>query len=224
MSPHYLSILVVPCETSMFKKSPCSKRNWSKLPCGLHCVMRPWFDFLFWRYVYCLLVYIVCFPTYLSFFTFSLLKKSFENRPAPFQAGCHERRLNPSLVFMFILCCSTFLSIGESVLLLLGLVFPYQTKRLVGETSPKWPILCRVGRKTATQSIAYIYPLSVCASVSSPCCSAWRPVTESLAHTVSLSCSRSCQPCRCKPASYVCGLLSFFVESSLIMHWMVASD
>ena len=141
-----------------------------------------------------------------------------------FQAGCHERRLNPSLVFMFILCCSTFLSIGESVLLLLGLVFPYQTKRLVGETSPKWPILCRVGHKTATQSIAYIYPLSVCASVSSPCCSAWRPVTESLAHTVSLSCSRSYQPCRCKPASYVCGLLSFFVESSLIMHWMVAGD
>jgi len=30
----------------------------------------------------------------------------------------------------------------------LGFVFPYQAKRLALETSPKLPILCRVGRKT----------------------------------------------------------------------------
>jgi len=35
----------------------------------------------------------------------------------------------------------------------LGLVFPYQAKRLAWGTSPKWPILCRVGCKTTTQSI-----------------------------------------------------------------------
>jgi len=29
-----------------------------------------------------------------------------------------------------------------------GLVFPYQARRLGCGTSPKWPILCRVGRKT----------------------------------------------------------------------------
>jgi len=29
----------------------------------------------------------------------------------------------------------------------LGLVFPYHAKRLARRTSPKWPILCRVGRK-----------------------------------------------------------------------------
>jgi len=28
--------------------------------------------------------------------------------------------------------------------LVLGLVFPYQDKRLVWGTSPKWPILCRI--------------------------------------------------------------------------------
>jgi len=28
----------------------------------------------------------------------------------------------------------------------LGLVFPYQGKRLAWGTSPKWPILCWVGR------------------------------------------------------------------------------
>jgi len=35
----------------------------------------------------------------------------------------------------------------------LGLVFPYQAKRLAWRTSPKWPILCQVGCKTLTRSI-----------------------------------------------------------------------
>jgi len=35
----------------------------------------------------------------------------------------------------------------------LGLVFPHQAKRLACRTSPIWPILCRAGRKTLTQSI-----------------------------------------------------------------------
>jgi len=30
----------------------------------------------------------------------------------------------------------------------LGVVFPYQAKRLAWGTSSKWPILCQVGRKT----------------------------------------------------------------------------
>jgi len=36
----------------------------------------PWFDFWSQRYMYCLLVYIVCFPTYPLFFTFFLLISS----------------------------------------------------------------------------------------------------------------------------------------------------
>jgi len=36
----------------------------------------------------------------------------------------------------------------------LGLVFPYQAKRLAWGTSPKWPILCWVGHKTLTQSVS----------------------------------------------------------------------
>jgi len=35
----------------------------------------------------------------------------------------------------------------------LHLVFPHQAKRLAWGTSPKWPVLCWVGRKTTTQSI-----------------------------------------------------------------------
>ena len=38
----------------------------------------------------------------------------------------------------------------------LGLVFPYQAKRLAWGTSPNWPVLCWVGRKTTTQSM---YPV-----------------------------------------------------------------
>ena len=30
--------------------------------------------------------------------------------------------------------------------------FPYQAERLAWEMCPKWPMLCRVGRKTTTQS------------------------------------------------------------------------
>jgi len=33
---------------------------------------------------------------------------------------------------------------------MLGFVFPCQTKRLVWGRLQKWPILCRVGRKTLT--------------------------------------------------------------------------
>jgi len=40
--------------------------------CRLRGVMRPGFDFWLRRYIYCLLVYIVCFPTYPFVFTFSL--------------------------------------------------------------------------------------------------------------------------------------------------------
>jgi len=35
----------------------------------------------------------------------------------------------------------------------LGFVFPFQAKRLAWGTYPKWPIFCRVGHKTTTQSI-----------------------------------------------------------------------
>ena len=58
-------------------------------PCRLRGIMRPWFNFWFWRYTYCLLVNITCLPIYPLFLTFPhlsppLLIFSFENRPAPF--------------------------------------------------------------------------------------------------------------------------------------------
>jgi len=54
---------------------------------------------------------------------------------------------------VFILCCSTFFWWWMCAYVVLGFVFPYQAKLLACRTSPKWPILCRVGCKTTTQSI-----------------------------------------------------------------------
>ena len=92
--------------------------------------MRPWFNFWFRHYihVYCFLVHIVCFSSYpfLHFFRTYLLPYLpflFRIDPLHFQAGCLRRRLKLALVFVFILCCSTFLLIGECVLFVLGLVF-----------------------------------------------------------------------------------------------------
>ena len=75
--------------------------------------------------------------------------------PLRFPAGCRKRRLNLALVFVFMLCCSTFVLIGECVLLfLLRLVFfPYQAKRLAWGNVSEVPILCRVGRKTVIPNI-----------------------------------------------------------------------
>jgi len=65
-------------------------------------------------------------------------------------------RLNLALVFVFILCCSAFLLIDECVpFCCVGFRTFFHTKRRdrLGELSPKLPVFCRVGRKTATQSI-----------------------------------------------------------------------
>jgi len=60
-------------------------------------------------------------PLFVHYFlTYLYLYLSFLLRidPLCFQVGCPKRRLNLALVFVFILCCSTFLLIGECMLLL----------------------------------------------------------------------------------------------------------
>jgi len=61
-------------------------------------------------------------------------------RSLGFQAGCHKRRLNLALVFLcFVLQYISF-DWWMYAFVMLGLVFPYQAKRLAWGTSPKWPI------------------------------------------------------------------------------------
>jgi len=121
----------------------------------LRGVMHPWFNFWFWCYIY-----IVCFPNYPFFFTFFLLTfsltYSFPLRidPLRFRVGCRKRRLNLALVFLCLFCCNTFFDWWMRAFVVLGLVFSYtKPSDWLAETSVKWPILCRVGRKITTQSI-----------------------------------------------------------------------
>jgi len=75
--------------------------------------------------------------------------------PICFQVGGHKRQPNLALFFGFILCCAigSFLCSSifcyRCIFLLLCLFQFFSTKPSdwLGRTSPKWPNLCRVGRK-----------------------------------------------------------------------------
>ena len=124
--------------------------------CGLQGVMCPWFDFRFLCYMYCLLVYIICFP-HLSFYPNFFLIYLFPLRTDPlhFQAGCRKWWLKWLKFFVFILWRSSFSwSVNACFCCVSSSFFPHE--RLVGETSPKWRILCRVGRKTTARSIGQL--------------------------------------------------------------------
>jgi len=76
--------------------------------------------------------------------------------PLCFQAGCHRRRpKNLALVFLCLFCVVVhfFLLVNVSFCCVRFSFFPNKAKDWLGETSPKWPILCRVGCKTTTQPI-----------------------------------------------------------------------
>jgi len=128
--------------------------------CGLQGVMCPWFDFRFLCYMYCLLVYIICFP-HLSFYPnffhiylFHYLSFPLRIDPLHFQAGCRKRRLNG---FSFLcLFCDAVVSLDRWMHAFVALVlvfFPHE--RLVGETSPKWRILWDV-KPQLDLSVSYL--------------------------------------------------------------------
>ena len=75
------------------------------------------------------------------FLTYFLPYLSFPLRidPLRFQAGCRKRPLSLALVFLCLFCVVVhFFWLANASFVVL--VFPYQTKRLTWETSPKWPI------------------------------------------------------------------------------------
>jgi len=119
----------------------------------------------FWHYINCLFACSLHFlPSFLSpllssflmlyflliYFLICLLLDlsiySFQNRPILFSGRTWFQ------FFGFILCCCIFCC-GCMFLLLLCLFQFVSTKPRdwLGRTSPKWPILCQVGRSTLTQ-------------------------------------------------------------------------
>ena len=137
--------------------------------CGWNAL---WFMCWFWRYINCLFVYLInflphfipslllslCFLSYLftSLLVYFLTYLFTPSRTDPFhfQAGGHRRRPNLALVFcVLILCCSIFFTDVCLLWLCLFSFFSTKPRDWLGRTSPKWPIVCRVGRRTLTQLI-----------------------------------------------------------------------
>jgi len=86
--------------------------------------------------------------------------------PLCFQAGCLKRQLNLALVFLCLFCVVVhFFWLVNTCFCCVGLVFFNTRPRdWLGETSPKWPILCRVERQTTTQSISPMAASALCVS------------------------------------------------------------
>jgi len=99
----------------------------------------------------------LCFSSYLFtsslvyFLTYPSTSSSID--PFRFQAGGRRRWPNLALVFWFIICCSIFVMDACLLLLCLFQFFSTKPRYWLGKTFSKWRILCRVGRKTLTQSI-----------------------------------------------------------------------
>ena len=102
---------------------------------------------------------IVCFPTYLFFFTVflspPLLIFPMRIDPLRFQAGCCKRQLNLALVFLCLFCVVVHFFWLVIVCFWCVRFSFFHTKPgdWLGEASPKWPILCWMRRKTTTQSV-----------------------------------------------------------------------
>jgi len=72
--------------------------------------------------------------------------------PLRFQSGCHRRRPNLALVFLCLFCIVVhfFWLVNVCLYCVRFCFFPYQAKLLVWGTSPKLPILYRLGCETLT--------------------------------------------------------------------------
>ena len=109
-----------------------------------------WHDIIQWFRRYCLLVYIACFSTCPFFFSFPYLSFPLRIDPLHLRASSRKGRLNLALVFCVVV--RFFWSASVRFCRVRFSFFPIPS--LFGETSPKWPILCRVGCKTTTPSVS----------------------------------------------------------------------
>jgi len=99
--------------------------------------------------------------------TYLLLHVSFSFRidPLRFQAGCRSIWLNLALVFLCLFCVVVhFFDWSMRAFVVLEIYFFHTKPRdWLAETSLKWPVLCRVGYKTTTQSVSMKIPASLIA-------------------------------------------------------------
>ena len=114
--------------------------------------------------LYILFAYLYHMLPHFSFFhfflTYLLPYSSFPLRTDPlwFQARCHKRRLNLALVFLYSFCVIVhFFWLANACFCCVRFSFFHTKPRdCLGETSPKWPILCRARRKTTTPTVSVV--------------------------------------------------------------------
>jgi len=146
---------------SVFQARGCKRRPYLALaPYVLQGSNVPWFMYWFWHYINCLFVCLLNFlppilPSSSSFLMLSLLLVYFltylstSSRIDPFRflaGGCRSR---PNMAFVFL--CVHFML--QYILLWMHVCFCCVSRDWLGRTSPKWPVLYRVGCKALTLSV-----------------------------------------------------------------------
>jgi len=104
--------------------------------------------------LYRMLPHLSCFPHFFLTYLLPLLIFSFENRPAPFPDRMSYKATKPGFSFLVFTLSSVhfFWLVNACSCYVRFIFFHVQPTDWLGETSPIWPILCRVGRKTTTHS------------------------------------------------------------------------
>jgi len=83
--------------------------------------------------------------------------------PLHYQVGCHRRRLNLALIFcVYFVLSYIYFDWWMCAYVVLGLVFPYQAKRLAWGTSVKWLILCGLGHKFIILTVNHYTWIHMC--------------------------------------------------------------
>jgi len=129
--------------------------------CGPLCALDSIFDFgaiyifcLFISYAYPLILFFHFFLTYLLPYLYFPLRTDLLR----FQAGCRKRTLNLAFVFLCVFCLVVhfFWLVNARFCCVRVSFFRTKPRDWLGETSPKWTGLCRVGCKATTQWVSVI--------------------------------------------------------------------
>ena len=106
--------------------------------------MHPWFNFWFRRHIYCLLVYIVSYPTFSLFpYLSPLLVFSFENRPTAFPSWMLRKASKPGFSFLCLFCVVVhFFWWWMRAFVVLGLVFSVPSQEIGLEKRLRNDLFC----------------------------------------------------------------------------------
>ena len=107
-----------------------------------------------------LLDYIVCLATFFLTYLLPYLSVPLRIDPLRFQSECPKRRLNLALVFCVAVHFLWFVNVCFCRVRFSFFHTGMKPRDWLGEMSLKWPLLCRVGRKTTTDTHTHTHPFN----------------------------------------------------------------